>query len=144
MDQISEHINPSNQKNHHYDKKIKIIVNLGSKKYENNNNSTCQLKHPQNMLLMSIVYTPESYVSNFNRKLDKRKVSTSSIKSSSTLFSCSIRAMYNRVNRAKNKRLTKSSKKDKNMMSCTRLYVESTYTLIGQGRKKRTASLLKE
>ena len=30
----------------------------------------------------------------------------------------------------------KSSKKDKNMMSCTRLYVDPTETLTGQGRKR--------
>ena len=35
------------------------------------------------------------------RKYDIRKVRTSSIKSPSTIFSCSKGAMYNRVNRAK-------------------------------------------
>ena len=34
--------------------------------------------------------------------------------------------------------------KDENMMSCPRLYVESTETLMGQGRKKRLLSLPKE
>ena len=46
---------------------------------------------------MSIVDTPEKDVSKVDRKLDKRKIRTSSIKSSSTLFSCSIRSMYNIV-----------------------------------------------
>ena len=58
---------------------------------------------------MSIVDTPENYVSNVDKKLDKRKVRTSSIKSSSALFSCSIRAMYNRVYCDKNKHLTLKS-----------------------------------
>ena len=38
----------------------------------------------------------------------------------------------------------KNSKKGKNMMSCTRLYVYSTETLMVQGRKKRLLSLPKE
>ena len=54
---------------------------------------------------MIIVDTPEKDVSNVDRKLDKRKVYTYSINSSSTLFSCSILAMYNRVRLAQNKRL---------------------------------------
>ena len=32
-------------------------------------------------------------------------------------------------------RVLKGSKKDKNMLSCTRIYVDPTYTLTGQGRK---------
>ena len=58
---------------------------------------------------MSIVDTPENYVSNVDKKLDKRKVRTSSIKSSSALFSYSIHAIYNRVHRGKNKPLTLKS-----------------------------------
>ena len=42
----------------------KIIVNLGSKKCENNNNSTCQLIRIQNALLESIVNTPEKDLPN--------------------------------------------------------------------------------
>ena len=49
-----------------------------------------------------MVDTPEKYVSNVNRKVDKRKTRTSLIKPSSTLFSCSIRTMYNRVHRLQN------------------------------------------
>ena len=52
---------------------------------------------------MSIVYTPEKDVSNFDMKLYKSIVCNTSINSSSTLFSCSIRAIYNRVHRAQNK-----------------------------------------
>ena len=32
MDQISEHINPSNHKMHYYDQMINMIVKLGSNK----------------------------------------------------------------------------------------------------------------
>ena len=48
---------------------------------------------------MSIFDTPEKYLSNVDRKSDMRKVRTSSVNSSSTLFPFSIRAMYNIVNR---------------------------------------------
>ena len=95
MSHISEHINYSNQKIHSHYQMSKIIVNLCSKKCEDNNNSIFQLNHPQNLLLMSIVDTPENYLSNFHRKLYKIKIHTSSINSSSTLFSCSVCAMYN-------------------------------------------------
>ena len=54
---------------------------------------------------MSIVDTPEKYVSNFDSKLDKIKVRISSMKSPSTLFSFPIRAMYNRVYCDQNRRL---------------------------------------
>ena len=80
-------------------------VNLGSKKCENNNNSTCQLNHPQNLLLMSIVDTPEKDVSNVDSKVYKRTIRAYSIKSLSNLFSCSIRDIYNRVHCGKNKLL---------------------------------------
>ena len=49
---------------------------------------------------MSIVDTPEKDVSNVDRKTYKRKICTSLINSSSTLFSFPIRAMFNRVHRA--------------------------------------------
>ena len=54
---------------------------------------------------MSIVDTPEKDESNDHGKLEMRKVRTSSINSLSKLFSCSIRAMYNKVHRAPKKRL---------------------------------------
>ena len=44
---------------------------------------------------MHIVDTPKKDVSNFDKKLDKRKLRKSSIKSSSTLFSCLVCAMHN-------------------------------------------------
>ena len=54
---------------------------------------------------MIIVGTPEKYVSNVYMKVDKRKIGTSLINSSSTLFYCSIRLMYNRFHCAQNQRL---------------------------------------
>ena len=86
--QIIEHINSSNQKNHSHDKSIKMDVNLGSKKCENNDTSICQLTRRHNSLLVSIVNTTDKYLSNIDRKLDRKKVRTSSVKSSSKLFSC--------------------------------------------------------
>ena len=83
----------------------KMIVTLSNNKCENNNNSTGNLNHIQNLLLMSIVDIPEKDVSNFDSKLDKIKVRTSSIKSSSTIIYCSIRAIHNKFHRAQNKRL---------------------------------------
>ena len=100
MDQISEHINSSNHKIHSYDKMSKMIVNLGSKKCENNENSLPHLTLLQNLLLMRIVDTPEKGFLNVVSKFDMRKVRKYSVNSSSTLFSCSMPAMYNRVNGA--------------------------------------------
>ena len=87
----------------------KITVNLSNNKCENNNNSTGHINYIQKLLLMSIFDTPEKDVSNIDRKLDKRKIRTSLIKSSSTFFSCTIRAMYNRVHRAQSQRLVLKS-----------------------------------
>ena len=56
----------------------KVIFNLGSNKCEDNNNSTCQINHLHNSLLMRIVDTPEKYVSKLDRSLDKKKIRTSS------------------------------------------------------------------
>ena len=52
---------------------------------------------------MNIVDTPEKDVSNVDRKVDNRKICTSLIKSSSTLFSCLVCAMYNILYSAQNK-----------------------------------------
>ena len=86
MDQISEHINYSNNKIHSYDQMRKVIVSLDSKNYKNNNNPTWKLNHIHNSLLMSIVDNPQKDLSNVYRKPDMRKVPTSSINLSSTLF----------------------------------------------------------
>ena len=58
---------------------------------------------------MSIVDTPKNDVSNTDRKLYKRKICTSSIKSSSTLLYFSTRAIHNRVHYDQNKHLTLKS-----------------------------------
>ena len=76
----------------------KSIVSFGNKKDENNENSLPHITLLQNWLLMSIVDTTEKGLSNVDRKFDMRKVRTYSVKSSSTLFSCSIPAIYNRIN----------------------------------------------
>ena len=81
MSQISEHINSSNHKIYSYDQMSKM------RKQE-------QLSIE--FLLMIFVDTPENYLSNVDHKLDMRKVRTSSVKSLSTLFSCSIHVMYNK------------------------------------------------
>ena len=54
---------------------------------------------------MSIVETSVKDLSNVGQKSDMRKVRKSSVNSSSTLFFCSIFAMYNIVNRSQNQRL---------------------------------------
>ena len=69
MDQISEHIYSSNKKIHSYDQMRKNIDNLGSKKCENNNNSTYQLRQLKNSLLISIVDTTENYLPNVDSKI---------------------------------------------------------------------------
>ena len=62
MAQTSENINSSDQKIHHYDQTRKMIVNLGSNKCDDNNNSKCQLNNLQNSLLTSIVDTSQKDV----------------------------------------------------------------------------------
>ena len=57
---------------------------------------------------MSIFNTPEKDISNFEGEYDTRRVRKSSVKSSSTLSSCSICAMYNRVNCTKIRIVLKS------------------------------------
>ena len=57
--QISEHINSSNNKVQYYYKMSKMIVHFGSKKGKNYDNSSPQITHLHNSLLMSIVDTPE-------------------------------------------------------------------------------------
>ena len=68
MAHIIENINSSNHNIFSYDKMIKIIVNLVSKKYENNINYTCQLKCMHSLLLMIIENTPEKDLSNVDWK----------------------------------------------------------------------------
>ena len=54
---------------------------------------------------MSIVDTPEKYFPNVDRKYDMRKLLTYLVRALSTLFSCSMRAMYIRVNIAQKQHL---------------------------------------
>ena len=68
----------------------KIIINLGSKKCENNNTCTFQLACINNSLLLSIVDTPEKDLSNVDQKSYMRIVRIYSLKSSSKFYSCSI------------------------------------------------------
>ena len=84
MAQISEHIN--SLKKHSYNNMGKMIFNLSNNKCENNKNSTGHINYIQISLLLSIVDTPEKDISNVDRKLDKRKIRTSLIKSPSKLF----------------------------------------------------------
>ena len=64
-----------------------IIVNLGSKKCENNYTSSFKLTCQRNLLLMSTVDTHKNYLSNVDRKHDIIKFRTFPVNSSSTLFS---------------------------------------------------------
>ena len=96
VDQISKHINSSNQNIHSYEQMIKIIVNLLCNKCKNNNTSYFQLTRIQNYLFVSTIDTLEKDLSNVESKSDMRKVRTSSVNSSLKLFYCSILAMYNR------------------------------------------------
>ena len=61
------------------------------------------------LIIVSIVDTTEKYLSNVDRKLDKKITRTSSINSSSTLFYCSIFAIYNRVHLDKKELLVLNS-----------------------------------
>ena len=106
---MSKHINYSNQKNHYYYQIIKLIVNFCSNKGENKYNSSPQLTRLHNSLLMIIFDNPEKYLSNVEKKSDMKKVCKSSIKSSSTLFSCSINEKYNIVDHVQKKRLVLNS-----------------------------------
>ena len=54
---------------------------------------------------MSIFDTHKKDLSKVDWKCDMRKVRASSVNSSSTLFFCSVRAMYNRFNRAQKQSL---------------------------------------
>ena len=73
-----------------------MIVNLGSEKCDNNNNSTCQLSRLQNSLLVSIVDIPEKDLSNVDLEIIHER-STYIISKVIITFFSSIRAMYNRV-----------------------------------------------
>ena len=63
-----------------------MIVNLGGNKVDNNDKSYPQIPHLHNSLLIIIVDNPENNLSNVERKSDARKVRTSLVKSSSTIY----------------------------------------------------------
>ena len=63
MDQISQKFHSSNHKTHSYDQMRKMIVNLGIKKGNKNDNSSIKINNLQNTLIMSIFDTPEKYLS---------------------------------------------------------------------------------
>ena len=75
-------------------------MDLVSKKCGKNNNPSPKLTHMQNTILMRIVVTPEKYSSFDELKSVTIKVRTSSVKSSSTLLSFSVCAVYNIVRSA--------------------------------------------
>ena len=74
-----------------------FTVNLGNNKGDKNNDSSLKLTHLHNTLLINIVNTPEKYLSCREIKSAASKVRPSSLNSSSALFSCSIRVIYNIV-----------------------------------------------
>ena len=76
MADISDHMNSKNHDIYYHDQMVKIIVNLGSKKSENNDSTYSQLSYLQNSLSVSIVYTPENYLYNVDGGSDTRKVCT--------------------------------------------------------------------
>ena len=63
MDQISQQIIFTNNKIQSYDRMFKIIVNLGIKKGDNNDNYYSKISCKFNSLLMCIVDTPEKNLS---------------------------------------------------------------------------------
>ena len=80
MAHISQHVNYTNHQIHSYDQMSKMIVNLGRKKVENNDNSSTQLYCPHNSLIMRIFDTPEKGLSCIEGKSVTSKVCSSSVK----------------------------------------------------------------
>ena len=68
MAQISQHNNYTNHQIHDYDKMRKMIVNLGSKRVDNNDNSSTKIYCVQNSLIMRIFDTPEKGLSHIEGK----------------------------------------------------------------------------
>ena len=83
----------------------KMIVNLVSKKCDNNDNSSPQLYHLHNSLQTSIVEIPEEYLSHMEWKPVTRKVRTYLVKSFSIFFLCSVSAMYRKFYCVKEKHI---------------------------------------
>ena len=85
MSEINEHNNSSNHNIHSHGQMSKTILTF-FKKFKNYNNYSPELFRLQNSLLMSIVDTPENYLSSVEWESCMRKVCTCSLKPSSTLF----------------------------------------------------------
>ena len=100
----------------------KMIVSLGIKKGENNDNSGLLINRLQDSLLMIIVDTSEKYFSDVESKTDTRKVCISSVKLPSTLFLCLLLTTYNRLHHAQKQHLMLKS------------YIPGIYSLIGLKR----------
>ena len=82
-----------------------MIFNLVIKRGDNNDNYSTQLYHLHNSLIMRIVDITEKDFYNDEGKSETRKVYISLIKSSSIIFSCSVREIYNRVHPSQKQRL---------------------------------------
>ena len=67
MKKLSEHINYANNKVHYSDRKIKIIVDLGSKKSVSNDEYYPRQNGIDNSILTIFFYTPEKYVSHYKK-----------------------------------------------------------------------------
>ena len=87
IDQISEQIITLNKNKNYHDQMFKMIVNLSIKKGKNKEISSTELTCLHNSLIMSTIHTPEKGLSNVCGKYYIIKVRSSSVKSSSTLFS---------------------------------------------------------
>ena len=84
MSQIIQHTNYINHKFYSNDLMIKMIVNLVSKRVYNDENSSPRLSCLHSSLIISIVDTPENYLSRGEVKYVTSKVNTYSVKSSLT------------------------------------------------------------
>ena len=76
MNHISQRTDFTNHKIFSYDKMIKIIVNLGSKKDDNNNNTFTQRCQLHNLLLTRVVDNTKKYLSHGEGKEITSKVRT--------------------------------------------------------------------
>ena len=86
MAQTSQNINSKNHTIHYHNHTIKMIVKLGINKGNNIENYSPQIYCLHNSLLMSIFVTLEKDLYHVEGKSATRKVRTSPVNSSSTLF----------------------------------------------------------
>ena len=102
MDQLNQHINSPNHKILYYDLMSKIIVKLGINIFNRNYKSSLKLIDLHRSLLMIISGPPEKDVPFGEVKFLTSKLCTYYVKSSSSLFLCSICSMCNRFNISQN------------------------------------------